>query len=340
MKMNKSILISLALVVALAVTARAKNTFVIYDGMLRLPALCFRLDNDWEGMGWIGWSLKSDTKYHASVILMSPTRHMLIQDLGPMFQYSEIFHPQRLAVYQNPMAMAQDLANSFNASIVVPGLSSFSATDARWTQDVPQLTRIYAQAMKRPSNTVNTFGFVGKFACLYGGVRCEALYTMSLAVCVYPAVRRTMPSFGTAIRVNPRVILAPVGHLDDARRECGRMLGSVFVNNIWSVQRDRTLAARVQGTIIGREAGWNLWMESQKNMSETLERVRKARSEQIREVKTVDNPLSPGTKIERPAFFENAWLNSAQDKLLLSDRNLEPNIIRPLMEQGEWVAIQ
>ena len=30
----------------------------------------------------------------------------------------------------------------------------------------------------------------------------------------------------------------------------------------------------------------------------------------------------------------------AQEKMLLSDQSLEPNIIRPLMEQGEWVAIQ
>ena len=71
--------------------------------------------------------------------------------------------------------------------------------------------------------------------------------------------------------------------------------------------------------------------------SAMLDRVRKSRSEQIREVKTVDNPFEPGTKVERPAFFENSWLNSRQDMMLLSDRSLEPNTIRGLMEQGEWL---
>ena len=68
-----------------------------------------------------------------------------------------------------------------------------------------------------------------------------------------------------------------------------------------------------------------------------LDRVRQSRSEQIREVKTVDNPFEPGTKVERPAFFENSWLNSRQDMMLLSDSSLEPNTIRGLMEQGDWL---
>ena len=65
--------------------------------------------------------------------------------------------------------------------------------------------------------------------------------------------------------------------------------------------------------------------------------IREERSKQIREVRTVDNPFEPGTKIERPAFFKNSWINSRQDAILLSDSSLEPNIVRGLMEQGEWL---
>ena len=60
-------------------------------------------------------------------------------------------------------------------------------------------------------------------------------------------------------------------------------------------------------------------------------------SEQIRDVVTVDNPFEPGTKIERPAFFNKSWINSRQDMMILSDKSLEPNTIRGLMEQGEWL---
>ena len=68
-----------------------------------------------------------------------------------------------------------------------------------------------------------------------------------------------------------------------------------------------------------------------------LDRVRKWRSEGIRDVVTVDNPFEPGQKVERSAFFKNSWINSRQDAMILSDSSLEPNTIRGLMEQGEWL---
>ena len=71
-----------------------------------------------------------------------------------------------------------------------------------------------------------------------------------------------------------------------------------------------------------------------------MERIRKLRSEEIREVKTVDNPFSPDEKIERPAFFDKAWITRSGENLLLSDRSLEPNTIRGLMEKGEWAEIE
>jgi hypothetical protein len=251
-----------------------------------------------------------------------------------------LYFPQILALYQNPMAFAQDLANKTNAGIVVPGLSGLTVTDAKWTQDVPQFTRMMAGAMKSPSNQVSVFGFEGHFECTYAGKECEAIFTMSLAVSMMPQIRPTVPAFGQVIKVNPRLLIAPKGRHQSALRECGAQLATGFYNNQWCVQRDRTFAALVQGTIIGRNEGFAGWMKTQEETSAMLDRVRKARSEQIREVKTVDNPLSPGDKIERPAFFEHAWINKGQDKMILSDQYLEPNVIRPLMEQGEWIPIE
>ena len=338
--MNIKVGVISALVLTSATFAQAKSTFVVYDRFLNLPALCYRLDDGWQGMGWVNWNIRGDTKFEMSTILMSPSQHMLFQDSGPSYTESVIFYPPILALYQNPMAMAQDVARRINAGIVVPGLSGFVATGARWTQDVPAFTRMLAGVLQSANSRVSVLGFEGSFECLYAGVRCDAVYTMSLAVGMMPQVRPTMPSFGTVVKVNPKLVIAPKGRIPDALRACGRQMATGFYNNLWCVQRDRTFTALVKGTIQGRNEGYAGWLKTQEETSATLDRIRKARSEQIREVKTVDNPLSPGNKIERPAFFENAWINTAQEKMLLSDQSLEPNIIRPLMEQGEWVAIQ
>ena len=329
------------LIAACAATiAEAKNTFVLYDRFLNTPALCYRLDDGWGAMGFINWNIKGDTKFVMSTILYNPSKHYIYQDIGPYYVESVLYFPQILALYQNPMAFAQDLANKTNAGIVVPGLSNFTVTDAKWTQDVPQFTRMMAGAMKSPSNQVSVFGFEGHFECTYAGKECEAIFTMSLAVSMMPQIRPTVPAFGQVIKVNPRLLIAPKGRHQSALRECGAQLATGFYNNLWCIQRDRTFAALVQGTIIGRNEGFAGWMKTQEETSAMLDRVRKARSEQIREVKTVDNPLSPGDKIERPAFFEHAWINKGQDKMILSDQSLEPNVIRPLMEQGEWIPIE
>ena len=319
---------------------QAKNTFVIYDQFLNIPALCFRLDEGWQGFGWINWSLRGDTKFEMSVIVASPSKHMLYQDSGPSYTDSVIFYPQVLALYQDPGAMAQNVAESINSSVVVPGLSGFSVVDAKWTQDVPEETRVIAGFMQSANSRVMAFGFEGNFECTYEGVQCDAVFTESLAVSMMPQVRPSMPAFGTVIRVNPKLVIAPKGQIREALRECGRQMATGFYNNLWCVQRDRTFAALVKGTIQGRNEGYASWLKTQEETSAMLDRVRKARSEQIREVKTVDNPLSPGNKIERPAFFENAWINGSRGQMLLSDQSLEPNIIRPLMEQGEWIAIE
>ena len=133
------------------------------------------------------------------------------------------------------------------------------------------------------------------------------------------------------------LVIAPPGKMHEALREGGHMFASAFVNYAWAVRRDRTFNALVAGTIQGRNAGWELWRKSQAETSATLDRVRKMQSQVIREVKEVDNPFEPGQKVERPTRFNKSWINSRQDMMLLSDTSLEPNTIRGLMEQGEWL---
>ena len=221
----------------------------------------------------------------------------------------------------------------------MPGLSDFVATDGRFSQDVPPLTKALASMYRTGTGltTVSAFSFEGTFTCMYGGVRCEAKYAASFAVSVSAVRNPKVPKICSWARVSPTLVVAPPGKMSEAIRDGGRMFASAFVNHAWLQRRDSTLNALVKGTLQGREEGFAIWKQSQADTSAMLDRVRKSRSEQIREVKTVDNPFEPGTKVERPAFFENSWLNSRQDMMLLSDSSLEPNTIRGLMEQGDWL---
>ena len=316
-----------------------KKTFVLWDPGLQLPAMCYRLDDGWQGKGKVVWNMRGDNKFLTTTILSSPDRHMLVQTAGPMFTVSEVLTPQRQAEFQNPEVLARNLAAEINGSIVEPGLSDFVATGGRFTQDVPQFTRMLAASYNTGSGlaTISAFGFEGTFTCLYGGVRCEAKYVASYAVSVSAVPNPRIPKICNWVRVSPVLVIAPPGKMFETLRAGGRMFASAFVNYAWIQRRDGTLNALVQGTIQGRNAGWDLWRKSQAETSAMLDRVRKGRSEQIREVKTVDNPFEPGMKVERPAFFEKSWINSRQDLMLLSDTSLEPNTIRGLMEQGEWL---
>ena len=320
-------------------SSKGKKTFVLWDPGLQLPAMCYRLDEGWQGKGKIVWNMRGDNKFLTTTILSSPDKHMLVQTAGPMLTVSEVLTPQRQAEFQNPEVLARNLAAEINRSIVEPGLSDFVATGGRFTQDVPQITRMLAASYNTGSGmaTISAFGFEGTFTCLYGGVRCEAKYATSYAVSISAVRNPRVPKICNWVRVSPTLVIAPPGKMPEALRDGGRMFASAFVNYAWIQRRDGTLNALVQGTIQGRNAGWELWRKSQAETSAMLDRVRKRRSEQIREVKTVDNPFEPGTKVERPAFFEKSWINSRQDLMLLSDTSLEPNTIRGLMEQGEWL---
>ena len=328
-----------AIGMASAAFAAGEKLFVLWDPGLQLPAVCYRLDPGWEGKGYIVWNMRSDNKYAESTILSSPSRHMLLQTMGPMIMSSEVLTPQRLAEFQDPNVMARNIAADINRSIVEPGLSDFVAVSGRFTKEVPPLTKLLAASYAKGAtiSTVNSFGFEGTYSCLYGGVRCEAKYTMSIALSISAVPNPKIPKLCNFVRVFPRLFIAPPGKMPVALCEGGRMFASMFVNGRWVERRDRTLNALVQGTIQGREEGWAIWWKTQAETAATLDRIRERKSQQIREVKMVDNPFEPGKKVERPAFFEKSWINSRQDMMLLSDRSLEPNIIRGLMEQGEWL---
>ncbi len=343
-KMTKMGVVAVAAVAALAGCSESsaddgKRMFVLWDPGLQLPAVCYRLDEGWQGKGKIVWNMRGDNKFLTTTILSSPERRMLVQSVGPVLSVGEVLTAQRLAEFNDPTVHARSLAADINRNIVEPGLSDFVATGGRFTQDVPQFTRMIASSYNTGSGmaSISAFAFEGTFTCMYGGERCEARYTASYAVSVSSVPNPRIPKICNWTRVAPVLVIAPAGKIPEALRAGGRMFASAFVNKRWIERRDGTLNALVQGTIEGRNAGWNLWRQSQAETEATMERVRKARSEQIREVVTVENPFEPGTQVERPALFKNSWINSRQDAMLLSDSSLEPNTIRGLMEQGEWL---
>lgn len=322
--------------------ASSGRMFVLWDSFLNLPAMCYRLDNGWVGQGWVGWNMHSDNKLWVSTILSSPSRHMVVQESGPMQSFHGMLTPQLFAAFQDPNILAQGLADEINGSIAIQGLGGFQAVSGEFNQNVPPIARLMGQsaAMNSSLAHISVFGFDGHFYCTYLGERCEARYRVAYLVNITAVANPNVPKLCTFTRFAPTLVIAPIGKLAEAERIGGKMLCTGFMNNIWSEKRDKTFAALMSGTELGRQEGWNIWRQTQATTAEMLERIRQSRSEQIREVKTVDNPLSPGAKLERSAFIENAWLNTAQDKMLLSDQGLEPNTIRGLMEHGEWVAIE
>ena len=346
MKAGKTVCIMAACAAAMSAsvacaqsTGAARRLFVLWDPGLQLPAVCYPLDAGWQGMGSIAWNMRGDNKFLTMTILASPSKHMIVQTAGPMLMVSEVLTPQRLAEFQNPNVLAQNLATEINRSIVVPGLSDFVATGGRFTQDVPQFTRMLAASYNTGSGMANisAFGFEGTFSCMYGDTRCEAKYVTTYAVSISGVPNPRIPKICNWTRTGVVLVIAPPGKMHEALREGGHMFASAFVNYAWAVRRDRTFNALVAGTIQGRNAGWELWRKSQAETSATLDRVRKMQSQMIREVKEVDNPFEPGQKVERPTRFNKSWINSRQDMMLLSDTSLEPNTIRGLMEQGEWL---
>lgn len=340
-------LLSLLAALLLALPARAAdggNHFVLCDQLLGQPAVCYPLEPGWEGMGAIVWNgANRNNAFQMYTILFNPAAHQLAQVVMSPVNQQMLFTPDVLAPLQNPDLMAQRVAQEINAGIVVPGLANFVAKGGRFSNDVPEKERrLLAPTLNRMAQIgmqARLFAFDAAFDCVYNGAPCEAWYHCFFLV-HFTQVRPNVPAVGAILRSDIQLALGPGGGgLAAARTAGGRMFGSAFMNATWKYAADRMAQAIATGRQIGREEGMALMREAQQNTAATMDRVRKGWSEVIREVKTVDNPLAPGQKIERPIHFDHSWINSAGDKLLLSDRNLEPNTMRGLIEQGHWTPV-
>ena len=339
--MKAPALVLFAVLGAAAPLASMASHFVLFDEMVRLPAMCYPLEAGWTAMGWLKWPVPAKTNpFIQSVILMNPSQRRIVQETST-FNKGAFILEQSGGIYSDANAMAAQIAREINSSIVVPGLANFTPKYGRFSDDIPEKTRKAVQfifAANRTSQIKKAFKVECHFDCVYNGARCEALYEF---VCAFSAVktRPTTPTIATVTEFDRLLTVAPPGGIAKTKRIGGRMLGSAFVNRMWKYYAERMMAAILRGQMIGMNEGQALMREAQAENERVMAEIRRKRSEVIREVETVDNPLSPGEKIERPAFFNHSWINSSQDAMLLSDSNLEPHEVEKLVGKGAWTPV-
>ena len=327
---------------AATTTAMAANSyFVIFDNFLRVPAYCFPLPSGWTGIGLIKWEIPAKLNPNIeNVILMNPAERRIVQSTSVVNKGSFILE-QAGGIYSDANAMAAYLAQQINSSIVVPGLANFRPKYGRFSNDVPQKTKQIidlAFSISRTAQIKRAFKVECFFDCEYNGAKCEALYEY---VCAFSAtqIRPNLPTIASVVEHNLFFTIAPPGELTATKKIGGRLLAGRFVNRFWKWAQDRMIAAIIKGKTIGMNEGMDLMRQSQAENQRILDDIRRRWSEVIREVKTVDNPLSPGDKIERPMYFDHSLINSRQDTLIMSDRNLDPHEVEKLVGQGFWTAV-
>ena len=336
----KTILLGVALAAAIP-TAAAQSHFVIFDSLLRVPALCYPLPPGWTGMGWVKWNVPARSNpYLQSTILLNPSERRIVQEAGIIGRGAFLLS-QSGGIYSDPNAMAQHLAQQINSGIVVPGLSNFRAKGGRFSDNIPPKTQRAVEfrfASDRVSTVKKAFKVECLFDCDYNGARCEALYEF---VCAFNVVqvRRNLPATASAIDFDTFLTVAPPGELAVTKKVGGRLLAGGFENRLWRYAANRMMTAILQGQMIGMNEGMDLMRQARVENEKTMDKVRRNWSEMIREVKTVDNPLSPGDKIERPIYFNHSLINSRQDTLIMSDRTIEPHEAEKLMGQGLWTVV-
>ena len=330
-----------AILTATAPATAAHSYFVVFDNFLRVPALCYPLPAGWTGMGEIKWEIPAKLNPNVeNVILFNPAERRIVQKTSSLNQGSFALE-QTGGIYSDANAMAAYLARQINSSIVVPGLANFRPRYGRFSDDIPQQTRQIIDAafsISRTAQFKKAFKVECFFDCEYNGARCEALYEY---VCAFTAtqIRPNLPTIATAAEHNRCLTVAPPGELAATKRIGGRLFAGVFVNRFWKTAEDRMIAAMIKGKMIGMNEGMDLMRQSQAENQRIMDDVRRRWSEVIREVKTVDNPLSPGDKIERPIYFDHSLINSRQDALIMSDRTLDPHEVEKLVGQGFWTAV-
>ncbi|MCR5414603.1 MAG: hypothetical protein K6F50_07750 [Kiritimatiellae bacterium] len=335
-----NLLIGAALAATIPATA-ANNYFVVYDNFLRAPAYCYKLPSGWTGVGWIQWEIPYKLNpVVESIILMNPAEHRIVQKTTSINQGS--FALQQVGnIYSDANAMAAYQAQQINSTIVVPGLANFRPKYGRFSDDVPPETLKVinlAFSFDRTAQFKKAFKVECFFDCEYNGAKCEALYEF---VCAFTAtqVRPNLPTIASVVEHNRFFTIAPPGEIAATKKIGGRLFAGVFVNRLWKCAEDRMIAAMIEGKMIGMNEGMDLMRQSQAENQRIMDDVRRRWSEVIREVKTVDNPLSPGDKIERPIYFDHSLINSRQDALIMSDRTIEPHEAEKLIGQGFWTAV-
>ena len=337
---TRTLLFCAALAATIQATA-AHSYFVIFDNFLRVPAYCYPLPAGWTGMGWIKWEIpfKLNPNIECSVLINSSERR-IVQMVSSINKGSFVLE-QTGNIYSDANAMAAHLARQINSSIVVPGLANFRPKYGRFSDDIPPRLRQVIDAafsISRTAQFKKAFKVECFFDCEYNGAKCEALYEY---VCAFTAtqIRPNLPTIATAAEHNTLFTIAPPGELAATKKIGGRLFAGRFVNRFWKTAEDRMIAAMIKGKTIGMNEGMDLMRQSQAENQRIMDELRKKWSEVIREVKTVDNPLSPGDKIERPIYFDHSLINSRQDALIMSDRNLDPHEVEKLVGQGFWTAV-
>ena len=319
----------------------AQSHFIVFDNLLRVPAYCYPLPSGWTGIGCVRWEIPAKLNpCFQTTILMNPQERRIVQQMD-LINKGSFMLEQSGGIYSDANAMAVHLARDINSGIVVPGLSNFRAKGGRFTDDIPAKTRQIIQFgfnNNRTAQFKKMFKVECFFDCEYNGARCEAFYEF---VCAFTAmqVRPNLPTVATVMEYNHFLTVAPPGELAATKMAGGRLLAGVFVNKIWKLASDRMMLAILKGKMIGINEGMDLMRQSQAENQRIMDDVRRKWSEVIREVKTVDNPLSPGDKIERPLYFDHSLINSRQDTMILSDRTIEPYEAEKLIGQGFWTAV-
>ena len=337
---TKILLLGAALAAVIPATA-AQNYFVVFDNLLRVPAYCYPLPSGWTGIGCVKWEIPAKLNpCFQSTILMNPQERRIVQQMDLINKGSFLLE-QSGGIYSDANAMAVRLAQDINSGIVVPGLANFRAKGGRFTDDIPAKTRQLIQFgfnNNRTAQFKKMFKVECFFDCEYNGARCEAFYEF---VCAFSAtqIRPNLPTVASVMEYNHFLTVAPPGELAATKMAGGRLLAGVFVNRLWKSAADRMLQAIVLGKMIGTNEGMALMRQARAENEQTMQRIRDKWSEVIREVKTVDNPLSPGDKIERPLYFDHSLINSRQDTMILSDRTIEPYEAEKLIGQGFWTVV-
>ena len=337
---NQTLILAAALAAAVP-TMAAHRHFIVFDNMLRVPALCYPLPSGWTGMGLIKWEIPAKSNpYLETVVLANPGEHRIVQR-SSFFNKGTFILEQSGNIYSDANAMTAYLAQQINSSIEVPGLANFRPKYGRFSDDIPPKTRQAINTMfniNRTAQFKKMFKVECFFDCEYNGARCEALYEF---VCAFTAVqvKQRLPTMATVMEYDRFLTIAPPGELAAAKMAGGRLMAGVFVNRLWKFSAERLMQAIALGKMIGMKEGMDLMRQARAENERIMEEIRSKWSEVIREVKTVDNPLSPGDKIERPMYFDHSLINSRQDTMILSDRTIEPYEAEKLIGQGFWTAV-